>query len=42
MISTAMSGGLLSGFSVETRIDVLHLLFVDDTLLFSKVDRDHL
>jgi hypothetical protein len=38
MISTAVSGGLLSGFSVGTRndggIDISHLLFADDTLIF--------
>jgi hypothetical protein len=44
MISAAVSGGLLSGFSVGTRVgfDISHLLFADDTLIFSGADPDHL
>lgn len=34
MISATMSGGLFHGFFVGARIDISHLLFVDDTLLF--------
>jgi hypothetical protein len=42
MIFAAVSRVLLSGFSVGTMIDISHLLFVDDTLIFSGVDPDHL
>jgi hypothetical protein len=41
MISAAMSGGLLSGFSVGTGylggIDISHLLFVNDALKLFRV-----
>jgi hypothetical protein len=40
MISIVVSGGLLSDFSVGTRIDISHLLFVDNTLVFSGADPD--
>jgi hypothetical protein len=33
---------LLSGFSMGTRINISHLLFVDDTLIFSKANPNHL
>jgi hypothetical protein len=42
MISVAMSGSLLSGFIVGTWIDIFHLLFVDDTLIFCGADPNHL
>jgi hypothetical protein len=42
MISVVVNGGLLSGFSVGTKIDILHLLFADDTLTFNGVDPNHL
>ncbi|GLT62472.1 hypothetical protein SLA2020_351090 [Shorea laevis] len=38
MISTAVSGGLLSCFFVGTMTDVSHLLFADDTLFFCGAD----
>jgi hypothetical protein len=44
MIFVAVSGGLLSGFSLGTgndgRIDISHLLFANDTLIFSGVVLD--
>jgi hypothetical protein len=40
--TTAMSGGLLSGSFVGTRIDITHLLFANDTLIFCGVDPDYL
>jgi hypothetical protein len=39
LISTAVSGGLLFGFSVGTRVDTSHLLFADVTLLFCGVNQ---
>jgi hypothetical protein len=42
MISTAVSGGLWSGFFVVARTDISHLMFVDDTLLFCGIDPNHL
>ena len=38
MVSSAMSGNLLSGFSMGTWIDISHLLFTDGTLIFCGVD----
>jgi hypothetical protein len=38
IISTAVSGGLLSCFFVGTMTDVSHLLFADDTLFFCGAD----
>ena len=32
MISIAVSGDMLSSFSMEIRVDISHLLFVGDTL----------
>jgi hypothetical protein len=40
MVSSAMSGDLLSGFSVGTWIDISYLLFTDGTLIFCGVDLD--
>lgn len=44
--SAAVSGGLLFGFFVGTRnvggIDISHLMFADDTLIFCGVDLVHL
>ena len=34
LISVAVGGGLLSGFSVEIGVDISHFLFADDTLFF--------
>jgi len=34
MISVAVNGGLLSRFSMGTWVDISHLLFADDTLIF--------
>jgi hypothetical protein len=42
MISAAVSGGLLFGFSVRTRFEISYLLFADDTLIFSGASPDHL
>jgi hypothetical protein len=42
MISVAVSGGLLSGFFVGTKVDISHLLFADDALIFCGVDLNHL
>jgi hypothetical protein len=39
MISAAVSGGLLYSFSVEPMIDISHLLFADNTLIFSKLTK---
>ena len=35
IISIAMSGGLLSSLFVGIRFDILHILFTDDTFIFS-------
>ena len=41
-----MNGGFLSGCRVKgrsgERVQVFHLLFVDDTLVFYQVSQDHL
>jgi hypothetical protein len=46
MIYALVNGGLLSGFTVGPRsggaINISHLLFVDDTLIFSEANPDHL
>jgi hypothetical protein len=42
MLSTALSRGLLSGFSMGTWADISYLLFADDTLLFYGADPNHL
>jgi hypothetical protein len=42
MILATESGGLLSGFSMGTWVDISHLLFADDALLFSGADLNHL
>jgi hypothetical protein len=42
MISTIVSGGLLCGFVVGTWIDISHLLFADDILIFNRADPDYL
>jgi len=42
MISAAVSRGLLSGFSVGTRVAISHLLFDDDTLIFCGTNPNHL
>jgi len=42
MISTAVTGGLLSGLSMGTRFDIYQLFFADDTLIFSGADPNHL
>jgi hypothetical protein len=45
MLSTAVSGGLFGlfvGSKNDDGIDISHLLFADDTLIFRGVDPDHL
>jgi hypothetical protein len=42
MISATLSGGLLSGFFVGTGVDISHILFADDTLIFCGADPNHL
>lgn len=42
MITTTVSGGLLFGFVVGTWIDISHLLFADDILIFNRADLDYL
>jgi hypothetical protein len=46
MISALVDGGLLLGFMVGSRsggaINISHLLFADDTLIFSEANPDHL
>jgi hypothetical protein len=42
LIPAAVSGGLLSGFSVWTGVDISHLLFADNTLLFCGADPNYL
>jgi hypothetical protein len=42
MISTTASGGMLSSFSIETGVDISHLLFANDTLIFCGADPNHL
>lgn len=42
MFSATLSGGLLSGFFVGTGVDISHILFADDTLIFCGVDPNHL
>ena len=43
MISVVVSGGLLSSFFVETEVDIFHLLFDDDNLIFcGPTDPNHL
>jgi hypothetical protein len=44
MISALLVGGFLSGFTMESRsgdlINISHILFVDDTLIFSEANLD--
>jgi hypothetical protein len=46
MLSTTVDRGLLSGFSVGSRlsevVNISHLLFADDTLVFCGANSDHL
>jgi len=42
MISAIVSGGLLSGFSEGTRVDISHLLLANDTLIFCGTGPNHL
>jgi len=42
MIYAVVSGGLLSGFYMGSGIDISHLLFADDMLIFSRADPDRL
>jgi len=42
IILAAVSGGLLFGFYVGTGVDISHLLFSDDTLIFCGADPNHL
>jgi hypothetical protein len=46
MLSATVNGGFLSGFSVVFRnydaLNISHLLFVDDTLIFCGTNLDHL
>jgi hypothetical protein len=42
MISVEVGAGMLSGLFVGIGIDICHLLFVDDTLLFYGADPNHL
>ena len=37
-----MSGGLLFGFSVGTGVEISHILFAYDTLIFCGADPNHL
>jgi hypothetical protein len=46
MISTTVNGGLLSGFSVESRnlgaLNISYILFANNNLIFYKANSDHL
>jgi multisubunit Na+/H+ antiporter MnhB subunit len=42
MISTIENRGLLSGFSMGTGVDISHLQFANDTLLFCGANLNHL
>jgi hypothetical protein len=41
-ISTAVSGGFLLDFFTGTWIDISHILFVDDTLIFYEINPNQL
>jgi hypothetical protein len=42
LISVVVSEGLFFGFSVGTRVDISHLLFACDTLIFCDADPNQL
>jgi hypothetical protein len=42
IIFAAISGGLLSSFSIETKFNIAHLVLANDTLIFGEANLDHL
>jgi hypothetical protein len=42
MLTVTVNRGLLSGFSVSEAVNISHLLFADDTLVFCGANPDHL